>query len=101
MNTHPANHRAADLPTPPVIPGSRQRQGLALPALLAAVLVAIALAGCTFLGGPSPVLPLPTPNPATATVRPTRVAITPPPGPTLPPTPTLIPLSAQQRQTVF
>src|SRR4051794_2276906 len=97
MNTPLANHRAARASRPVAPP----RQGLAWPALLAAVLVAIALAGCPFLGGPSPVMPLPTLNPATATIPPTRVAITPPPGPTLPPTPTLIPLSTQQRLAVF
>ena len=71
-----------------------------LPPLIA---VALLLAGCSLLGGPSPILPLPAPvtpsAPAPAGPTLTLPPIT--PGPPIAPTPTLIPLSADQRLEVF
>ncbi len=63
----------------------------------------VLLAGCTLFGGPSSILPLPTPvptavRPATPTAPATTAVSV---GPTLPPTPTLIPLNTSQRDNVF
>ena len=55
------------------------------------------LAGCTLLGGPSPILPLPTPQ-ATTTARPAPTA---PATPGVTPAPTFAPLDTNQRDTLF
>ena len=55
------------------------------------------LAGCTLLGGPSPILPLPTPQ-ATTTARPAPTA---PATPGVTPAPTFAPLNTNQRDTLF
>ena len=65
--------------------------------LLGAVLGALLLSGCTLFGGLSPILPIDQPVAPTPRPGPTGT----PPGPTVLPTPTLAPLTTQQRLQLF